>query len=340
MKRRFGSFVVSIGIGVLFAGGAVHAQSTPKDALLVLAKHDHTLAIVDPTSLRTIARIPVGNDPHEVVASEDGKSAYASNYGGGTLHTIAVVDLVGQKPLQTMELGPLLGPHGVTFAGGKTWFTAEGSKAIGTIDPATQRVDWVLGTGQDRTHMIFVSTDLKRIVTANVNSGTISIIEKSTQTGGPPGPPRSDWEETVVKVGNAPEGFDVTPDGKQIWVANAKDGTVSVIDSDTKEVQQTLDADVKGANRLKFTPDGKLALISTLNGRDLVVLDVSTRKTAKRVTIGTGAGGILIQPDGARAYVSCSPDNYVAVVDLKTLSVVGRIDAGLEPDGLAWASRR
>jgi YVTN family beta-propeller protein len=44
-----------------------------------------------------------------------------------------------------------------------------------------------------------------------------------------------------------------------------------------------------------------------------------------------------MQPDGARVYIACSPDNYVAVVDLSTLEVVGRIDAGQDPDGLAWA---
>ena len=46
-----------------------------------------------------------------------------------------------------------------------------------------------------------------------------------------------------------------------------------------------------------------------------------------------------MQPDGARVYVSCSPDNYVAVIDLTTLEVIGHIDGGLEPDGLAWATR-
>ena len=59
--------------------------------------------------------------------------------------------------------------------GGKAWFTAEGAKAIGSYDPATKSVDWILGTGQNRTHMIYVSPDMKTIVTTNVSSGTVSI---------------------------------------------------------------------------------------------------------------------------------------------------------------------
>jgi len=169
----------------------------------------------------------------------------------------------------------------LTFVGGKVWFTAETAKAIGSYDPATHAVDWILGTGQNRTHMIYVAADMQRIVTTNVSSGTVSIIEKTTgdrrsngpppglmkDPKGPPPPPGPDWNQTVVRVGNGSEGFDVSPDGKEIWVANSEDGTVSIIDIAHKWVTQTLDADARGANRLKFTPDGKLVLVSTLGAR-------------------------------------------------------------------------
>ena len=329
----------------------VRAQSTPQSALLALSKRGHTLAIVDPGSWRVLARVPVGNDPHEVIASSDGKTAYVSNYGGGAFNTLAVVDLVNQRALQQIDLGPLRGPHGLTFVGGKVWFTAEAAKALGSYDPEKQKVDFILGTGQDRTHMIFVSEDQKRIVTTNV-SGTVSIIDKSpprvppqappnnaqgTPPRGPMGPAGGDWEETVVRVGNGSEGFDVSPDGKEIWVANAQDGTISIINSASKTVVDTLAANVPGANRLKFTPDAARVLVSSLRDGNLTILDASTRKEVKRIKVGRGAAGILMQPDGTRAFVACSPDNYIDVIDLKSLEVVGKIDAGEEPDGLAWS---
>jgi YVTN family beta-propeller protein len=315
---------------VIVATNIVDAQSTPANALLILAKRDSTLLIVDPSALKVVARVPVGPDPHEVIASSDGKLAYVSNYGGGAYNTLAVVDLVAQKPLSAIDLGPLRGPHGITFVGGKPWFTAEAAK----------RVDWILGTGQNRTHMIYVSPDMNRIITTNVSSATVSIIEKTSAGPGPGGPPGGNWNETVVPVGKGSEGFDVSPDGKEIWVANAGDGTVSIIDVASKQVTQTLAADVPSANRLKFTLDGKLALISTLRGSDVTVIDTATRKTVKRIPEGHGSAGILMQPDGARAFVACSPDGYVAVINLQSLEVVGHIDAGHEPDGLAWATRQ
>jgi YVTN family beta-propeller protein len=344
--------IAAVLLASMLLSGVLSAQNTPSTTLLVLSKHDHTLAIVDPSSLQAIAKAPVGNDPHEVIASSDGTTAYVSNYGSGAYNTLAVVDLTARKALPAIDLGPLCGPHGLTFVGGKPWFTAEAAKAIGRYDPATQKVDWILGTGQNRTHMIYVSADAQHIITTNVSSGTVSIIEQapihmpapppgmSPPSGGPASAiPRTDWDETVVRVGNGSEGFDVSRDQKEVWVANAQDGTVSIIDLPAKKVVDTLAANVGGANRLKFTPDGKRVLISSLRGPDLVILDVGTRKEIKRLPIGHGAAGIVVQPDGARAFVACTPDDYVAVIDLQSLEVTGHIQAGGQPDGMAWAIR-
>src|SRR5271163_4524870 len=112
---------VSIWCGVIAAIGIVSvadAQATPKPALLVLSKRDQTLAIVDPATLKVVARVPVLEDPHEVIASTDGKTAYGSDYGGGRYHTLSVIDLVAQKQLPPIDLGPLNGPNGLTFITG------------------------------------------------------------------------------------------------------------------------------------------------------------------------------------------------------------------------------
>ena len=338
---------------------------TPASTLLVLAKSDNTVAIVDPATLQVLSRLPAGPDPHEIIASDDGRLAFISNYGGldSALNTISVVDLVARKALPPIDLGALRSTHGLAFAEGKLYFTAETNKVVGRYDPGSQRVDWILGTGQDRTHMVLVSRSLDQIITSNVNSATIGIIERVSQPNGggpPPGPlgsgppagapprgpggPRMTWKVTNVPAGNGVEGFDASPDGKEIWAANARDATVTIIDVATKKATQTVPIAVKGANRLKFTPDGKRVLISGLGagagGISLVVIDASTRKEVKQFSLGGGAAGILIAPDGSRAYVAVSTADKVAVVDLKTLEVVGQIVAGKQPDGLAWAVRK
>jgi DNA-binding beta-propeller fold protein YncE len=317
------------------------AQCMAQSTLLALSKKDHTLAIINPVTLKVITRVPVGPDPHEVVASSDGRTAYVSNTGGGRSYEINVIDLVAQKPLANIDTRPLIGPHGLAFADGKLWFSAEGAKAVGRYDPATGKLDWSMGTGQDRTHMVYVTSDGKKIYTTNVSAGSVSILA-DTLLPAPPFPgaqPRKDWIQTVIPVSKGSEGFDVTPDGRKLWTASADDGKIFAIDLTSKKLDFVIDGNVLGANRLKFTPDGKHALISSLRTGDLFVYDVAWRKEIKHLSLGHGGAGILVEDDGSRAFVGCSPDNYVAVIDLKKLEVVGHIDVGPMPDGLAWAIR-
>lgn len=341
--KKIKLLISSLSIVCCATTSTLNAQSTAHRSLLALSKTDHTLAIVDPVTLKVIVRIPVGNDPHEVISSSDGRTAYVSIYGGGSLHELNVIDLDAQKPLASIDTRPLYGPHGLTFVDGKAWFTAEGSKSVGRYDPATGRLDWSMGTGQDRTHMIYVTADGKRIYTTNVASGTVSIL---TDTLIPPGrfalpnaKPREDWVQTVVPVVRGSEGFDVSPDGRQLWTAASEDGTISIVDLQAKKLAAKIDAKVLGANRLKFTPDGRLVFISSLGSGDLTIYDAKSHMEVNRLKIGHGAAGILMDPDGSRAFVACSADNYVAVVDLKTLEVTSHIDVGGVPDGLAWAVR-
>src|SRR5215472_2396621 len=256
-------------------------------ALLILEKNDKSLAIADPNTLTIVGRVSAGEDPHEIVASDDGKFAYISNYGAfsNPQHTISIVDLVNMKALPPVDLGALLAPHGLEMVKGKVYFTAEGSKALGRYDPTSSRVDWVLGLGQNRTHMLVVAKDEQRIYTSNVNSDTISVLDRSK------GSDVSGWIEAVIPVGKGPEGFDVSPDGKELWAANSHEGTVSIIDLASQKVSQTVNLHTKSANRLKFTPDGKLVLVSDLGTGDLVMVDAASRKEMKRVTLGHGAAG-------------------------------------------------
>jgi len=165
---------------ILGLAPCVSASPTPRAALLVLNKGDLTLAIVDPASLQVVARAPSGEDPHEVIASADGETAYISNYGGlgQGFHTLSVVDLVAQKALPPINLGALTAPHGLAEDRGYIYFTAEKSKVIGRYNPVLHRIDWIMGLGQNRTHMILVASASQRIITSNVNSNSISILEQ------------------------------------------------------------------------------------------------------------------------------------------------------------------
>ena len=306
------------------------AQPGAGPRLVVLNKEDATLVTVDPANGKVLGRVPTGEGPHEVTVSADGRMAFVGNYGGATGpgNTISVVDLVTMKEVRRFDVSPLRRPHGLFFADGKVYFTAETNRIVARYDPGSNQIDWLLGTGQMSTHMVWVTRDATKMYTANIGSDSISIIERGANP--------QVWNQTVVPVGKGPEGFDVTPDGRELWAAQSRDGAVSIVNLEQKKVTGTIDLGTKRSNRLKITPDGKLALVSDLDAGELLIIDVASRAVTRHIPLGRMVEGILMQPDGARAYVAVNGDNYIAVIDLKTLAVAGRIETGRGPDGMAW----
>jgi len=320
-------------LAFLVLADLANAQTpTPSPALLVLNKEDSTLSIIDPGTLKTVAVIPTGEAPHEITVSDDGKFAFVANYGARTPgNTISMIDLAAQKEIRRVDLGAFHRPHGITFADGKIWFTAQDNKLIARYDPSANQIDWVLGLGQNGTHMLVFSKDRSLLFTSNIGSDSIGVLQRSSDPSG--------WSAMLIPVGKGPEGGDISPDGREYWAANSGDGSISIIDVAAKKVAQTLDVHTKRSNRLKFTPDGKLVLVSDLAGNELIVLDAASRKEIKRLRLGAQPEGILILPDGSRAYVAVAGEKTVAALDLKSLEVTARISTGAGPDGLAWAAR-
>ena len=302
-------------------------RATPR--LLVLNKDDATLAIVDPESGQLLGTVPVGEGPHELVTSADGKLAFASNYGTGPApgRTISMIDVAAKRELRRIDVSPLSRPHGLAFANGRLYFTAEADRKIARYDPAADRIDWQFETGQATTHMVLPTKDARALFTSNIGGDSVSAIEETAA---------GTWAQTVIPVGKGPEGIDLSPDGRQVWSAHSRDGGVSIIDVASKKVVQTLAVGTKRSNRIKLTPDAKFVLISDLDAGELIVLDAPSRKEITRLALGKMPEGILIPPSGGNAYVAVNGDNFVAVVDLKTWQVTKKIHAGMGPDGMAW----
>jgi len=313
---------------LLFSGLAVLALDLPSPALLVLNKGEANLAIVDPASLKVVARIPTGTGPHEVAT--DGKLAFVANYGDQTPgNTLSVIDLGTQKELRRVDLGSLRRPHGIVAQGGKVYFTVELNKLVARYDPQTDKLDWLMGTGQEITHMLVMNKDGSAIYTANILGDSVTALQ---QIPGPRG-----WQATQIAVGKGPEGIDMSPDGAEVWVAHSKDGGISIIDTATKKVKETLPMAMKHSNRLKFTPDGRRVFVSDAEAGEVLVIDAAARKVVDHVKVGGVPLGIQMQPDGARAYVADAQSGII-VLDLKTLKVAGKIETGAAPDGMAWVS--
>jgi len=319
-----------VSIAIVVSLGLARGRRSDPGSLLVLNKAESTLAIIDPTTLKVVARVPTGEAPHEVTASADGRFAFVTNYGTGPQpgNSISVIDISARKEVKRVDLGPLFRPHGIACANGKVYFTIEGSRAVARYDPAPGRIDWILGTGQSGTHMLVIGRGTSKLYTANIGSDTISAIEPPQGTGS--------WKLTQIAVGKNPEGIDMSPDDREVWVAHRGDGQLSIVDTSTDKVKEVINAG-RGPIRVKFTPDGKRVLVSDSQTGEVIVFDASTRKEIRRISVGAVPVGILMQPDGRRAFVASTQANKVSVINLDDLTVSGTIDPGREPDGMAWA---
>lgn len=295
---------------VLATAQAAAAQTSGR--LLVLLRDAAQLAIVEPSG-KVLGRVPVVKDPHEVAVTPDGQTAYVASPSEG----ISVVDVRAMKEVRRVDTGAGSAPHDVMFVGGKLLFTAEGYKTIGRYDPAANKVEWFLGIGQDGTHMMVLAKDQQTMWVPNRGSNSVSVIEGVM--GGPP-----KFKVTAIPVpGKMPEGLDLSPDGRELWTATRADGGVVIVDTATRKVVQSMNLNLNDANRLKFTPDGKVLIIAGGNGT-LHILDGKSRKEIKRLQVHTGDsgdGGIYVMPDGSRAYVGLRDADSVVVVNLKTLEI-------------------
>lgn len=317
-------------ISILFPFALILFYSTNvfSATLVVLNKTDATLAIIDPQTMKIVGKVPTGDSPHEVVLSADGKTAFVANYGAQTPgSSLSMIDVAAKKELRRVDLSPLVRPHGLQEIGGKIYFTAETNRAIARYDPAANKVDWLMGTGQNASHMIAAASDQKRFYTANIGSDSVTAFEFANV-------PPAQSKITQIAVGKQPEAIDLSPDGKQVWVGLNADAAVDIIDT---AANKTIERVKLGERpyRVKFTPDGKTVVMTMPNTKELIVVDAATRKETKRIKLESAPLGIVFSKDGKTAFVSAVDSDFVLKIDIETSQTTGKVETGKVPDGIA-----
>ena len=330
--RNYGKLASLMAFGVIiFFKSYVIVIGQTKPVLVALNKADATLSIIDPATMRVTGSVPTGADPHEVVLSPDGKIAYVANYGPGPApgNTLSVIDLATAKELRRVDLSPLYRPHGIQMIGGKIYFTAETNRMIARYDPAANKIDWMMGTGQNASHMIAGSADQKRFYTANIGSDSITAFEFQNV------PPAAS-KVTHIPIGKQPEAIDLSPDGKEIWAGLNVEGMVEVVDTAANRSLQKINIGGR-PYRVRFTPNGKTVVCTMVASKELLLIDAASKKELKRIKLESVPLGIAFAADGKTAFVTVGEPDAVLRVDLDSGDVTGRVETGKVPDGIAVA---
>jgi YVTN family beta-propeller protein len=277
--------------------------------------------------MKVLGKVPVGDSPHEVVISADGKRAYVANYGAQTPgNSISIIDLTTRKELKRVDLGGFTRPHGIVEMDGNIYFTSESSRTVARYNPASDKIDWVMGTGQTATHMLVISNDKKRLYTANIASDTVTAIN----LGVPPAPQNI----MQIVVGKQPEAIDVSLDGKEVWVGLNAEGAIDVIDTATNKFKEKIKIGER-PYRVEFTPDGKRVFATLPNTKEILVIDAATRKEIRRMKLDSVPLGLVFSKDGKTAFVSVVQTDGVLKIDTEKFEITGRAETGIAPDGLA-----
>ncbi|WP_428101105.1 cytochrome D1 domain-containing protein [Candidatus Rariloculus sp.] len=311
--------------------------------LIVANRSGGSISLIDLAAGVEIARVPIGPIiPHEVAVSPDGTKALAGEYGPEDDHGrhIVLIDVASASVEARIDLGPGSRPHSVLFLpdGRHAVATMQESDQLALVDLDTRSVVRTYPTGGRDGHMVRLSPDGSRAyVTSRGAEGTLSVIFLDQERA-----------PVVIETGLGAEGLDVTADGGEIWVANRREETISVIDAESLEVVATLDSR-PFSGRIEMGRDG-YAIVPNGGGlqspvpRFVRLWDVGSRTLVGEMPLPgepyEGNFGALIH-DGT-AFVADPGEGLIQIYDLDGGLSNRRvlIDNHDAPDGMAWTPVR
>ena len=327
MKRRLLNRLACAAALALLPVG--HALAKGAGVLLVGNKGENSVSFVDLGSGKELGRAVTGDMPHEIAISPDGRQAAVVAYGG---RSVDIFDVASRSRLKTIDLLPNRGPHGIVWLkNGRLVITTERSRSLTIADPDKGIVTATIKTDQDGTHMVAVSRTGGLAYTANIASGTVSVIDLTAQR-----------KLRDIPVGGKPEGIALSNDDRILWIADLDAPRVQAFDARTfRKLGEVVTG--KTPIRVAASPDGRWIVTSNLGSGSLTMIDAKTRRRVREIMVSgraeAGQVTILFARNGRRLYAAETGRDTVAEIDLESGKILRRLPAGKNGDGLAIAGK-
>ena len=320
------------------AGSEFSASAASRGFLLVANKGDQTLGIIDPDSGKQVVAVAEGGvTGHEVIASPDGRLAYVPIYGNSGVgkpgtdgSNLVAVDLATHKVVGNLDFGRGVRPHCPMFGpkDGMLYVTTELDSAITIIDPRSMKIVGSIPTGKPESHMLAITHDGRYGFTANVGSGTVSVLDMQARK-----------TLDVISVSPSVQRISVSVDDRWAFTSDQTKPQLAAIDTKTRKVASWISLPGTGYGSAP-TPDGKWLVIAVPPANKVAFINLGTMKVEHTVDVPAAPQEVLVRPDGAVAYVSCDASHKVAEIQTSNWTVSRLIDAGPGADGLAWAQQK
>ncbi len=206
-------------------------------------------------------------------------------------------------------LGAGLGP--LALAQGTAYVSSEKDQALTLIDLTTLGVKGTLPTCKRGRHIQL--TPGRLVMLACTDSNAADVIDPATGKS-----------LRRIALGNEPEAFDLSPDGKTIYVSNEDEGAVSFVDASTGTTLHSIKVG-KEPEGVKVSADGKLLYVASEAASLVHVIDVASASVVKNVKVGKRPRRMAITPDGKELWVTCELDASVSIIATNSHSVIGSL---------------
>jgi YVTN family beta-propeller protein len=124
-----------------------------------------------------------------------------------------------------------------------------------------------------------------------------------------------------ISVGSDPEEFDLSLDGKQLYVSNEDVKTASSVDIANGKVEHIVPLSQEPEG-VALTPDGKTLVVTCETGGDVFFIDVATFKIRGQVKVGSRPRSVAFLEGGKLAVIPSESAGNLYVVDTTQIKVV------------------
>jgi YVTN family beta-propeller protein len=249
---------------------------------------------------------------------------------GSDGHSILVIDVATRKVTGKVDFRRGVRPHCAVFnpKSGELYVTTELDNSVSVIDPHTLKIVGSVPTGKPESHMLAVSHDGRFGYTANVGSGTVSVLDLNARK-----------TITVIPISPSVQRISISPDDRMVFTSDQTKPQLAVIDTATRKLKTWIPLPASGYGTAP-TPDGHWLVVAMPTANRVAVIELRSMKVVHTVEVPAAPQAVLIPPDGKTAYVSCDQSHKIAAIKTSDWSVEKLIDAGAGVDGLAWAGHK
>ncbi|MBZ2186519.1 MAG: beta-propeller fold lactonase family protein [Bryobacter sp.] len=131
----------------------------------------------------------------------------------------------------------------------------------------------------------------------------------------------------VIHSGSDPEEFDLSRDGKLIYVSNEDVGGASILDLATEKILKEFKTGEEPEG-VTVSPDGKLVLVTSEDAGTVAVVDTARNELVDNIKVGRRPRSIAFLPDSNLAWVNAENDGTVVLLDVAKKAAAKTVTLG------------